>query len=51
MREWVPDRPIPPWEATLDPVALHLALGDYELRAVATDRAAQTDPDAGRASR
>jgi subtilase family serine protease/Tol biopolymer transport system component/fibronectin type 3 domain-containing protein len=33
----------PPFEADLDPVALTLAVGDYELRAVATDQGARTD--------
>jgi subtilase family serine protease/Tol biopolymer transport system component/flagellar hook assembly protein FlgD/fibronectin type 3 domain-containing protein len=44
VREWTPDRPIPPWEAMLDPDVLHLVPGDYDLRAVATDLASQTDP-------
>ncbi len=38
-------QPIPPWELTLDPVALALAPGDYALRAVATDRGSLSDPD------
>ncbi|MDX1997340.1 MAG: CARDB domain-containing protein, partial [Thermoanaerobaculia bacterium] len=33
-----------PWEIYLDPLALGLAYGDYELRPVATDRGGQTDP-------
>ena len=44
MREWTPDQPIPPWEAMLDPDAQHLVPGDYDLHAVATDLASQTDP-------
>ena len=41
----VEGQPIPPWELTLDPAALGLAQGDYALRAVATDRAALSDPN------
>ncbi|MDX2000453.1 MAG: CARDB domain-containing protein, partial [Thermoanaerobaculia bacterium] len=33
-----------PWETYLDPLALGISYGNYELRAVATDRGGQTDP-------
>ena len=42
----------PPWEATLDPGRRqHFVPGAYELRAVATDRPANTDPDPAQRSR
>jgi subtilase family serine protease/Tol biopolymer transport system component len=43
-RERAPEAPIPSWDATLDPEAQQLAPGDYDLRAVATDQSAKTDP-------
>ncbi len=42
---WLDGQPIPRWEATLDPAALALAPGLLQLRAVATDRSGNTDPD------
>ena len=42
---WVDGQPIPRWEATLDPAALTLAPGLVQLRAVATDRSGNTDPE------
>jgi subtilase family serine protease len=44
-------RTAPPWETTLDPKPLggeELAAGPHELRAVATDRSGNTDPDPAR---
>jgi hypothetical protein len=41
-------RSVPPWETTLDPRppgGPEMAFGDHELRAVATDRAGNTDPN------
>src|SRR5262249_61325415 len=34
-----------PFETTLDPVALGVVYGAYDLRAVATDQGGRTDPD------